>query len=100
LTTGEKLDYVVYRGGHGCGGLTGSVNYLYGRGNNPRMYPIHVEATDGIRLTHVSRPGCWLNIIPVGGLVLIPESSSGCTCAYPMQTSFALIPKALSGFGR
>ena len=97
LATGEKLDYIAYRGGHGCGGLTGSVNYLYGRGNNPRMYPIDVKDTDGVRLTHVSRPGCWLNVIPVGGLVLIPESSSGCTCAYPMQTSFALIPKALSG---
>ncbi len=97
LATGEKLDFIAYRGGHGCGGLTGSPNYLFGRGSNPRMYPIDVKKTEGIRLTHVSRPGCWLNIIPVGGLVLIPESSSGCTCAFPMQTSFALIPKALSG---
>ena len=97
LHTGEKLDYIAYRGGHGCGGLTGSKYYLYGRGNNPRMYPLDVESTEGIHLTRVSRPGCWLNIIPAGGIVMIPESSSGCTCAYPLQTSFALAPAALSG---
>ena len=96
LQTGEKKDYIALRGGHGCGGLTGSAYYLYGRGSNPRMYPTEVPRTEGIPLTLVSRPGCWLNIIPGGGLVLIPESSSGCTCAYPLQTSIALAPKELS----
>lgn len=94
LHTGEQLDYIAYRGGHGCGGLTGSVHYLYGRGSNPRMYPLDVTSTEGIPLTRVSRPGCWLNIIPAGGMILIPESSSGCTCSYPLQTSFGLIPQA------
>jgi len=94
LHTGEKLEYIAYRGGHGCGGLTGSAHYLYGRGDNPRMYPIETNKTHGIRLTKVSRPGCWLNIIPAGGLILIPESSSGCTCAYPLQTSFGFIPQS------
>ena len=94
LATGEKKDYMLYRGGHGCGGLTASAHYLYGRGDNPRAYPTNVKRTEGIPLTLVNRPGCWLNIIPAGGLVLIPESSSGCTCAYPLQTSVALAPKA------
>jgi len=93
LETGEKLDFIAYRGGHGCGGWTGSAHYLYGRGDNPRMYPIETKKTHGIQLTKVSRPGCWLNILPVGGLILVPESSSGCTCAFPLQTSFAFIPK-------
>jgi len=92
LKTGEKLDYIARRGGHGCGGLTSSAFYLYGRGSNPRMYPTETTQTDGLPLTLVSRPGCWLNIIPAGGLVMIPESSSGCTCAYPLQTSIVLIP--------
>ncbi len=94
LATGEKKDYMLYRGGHGCGGLTASAHYLYGRGGNPRAYPTDVTETKGIALTRASRPGCWLNIIPAGGLVLIPESSSGCTCAYPIQTSLALAPHA------
>jgi outer membrane protein assembly factor BamB len=100
LHTGEKKDFIARRGGHGCGGLTGSPNYLFGRGDNPRMYPIDTPETEGVRLTHVSRPGCWLNIIPAGGLVLLPESSSGCTCSYPMQTSFAFIPQSVANMGR
>ncbi|MFT7515228.1 MAG: hypothetical protein ACI9QL_004457, partial [Candidatus Omnitrophota bacterium] len=42
--------------------------------------------------TKVSRPGCWINMIPAGGLLLIPESSAGCTCNFAIQTSMALIP--------
>jgi len=94
LLTGVKREFMLYRGGGGCGGLTGSAYYLYGRGSNPRMYPTDKAVTEGIRLTEVSRPGCWLNIIPAGGIIMIPESSSGCTCAYPLQTSFGFIPES------
>lgn len=94
LHTGEKKEYIFYRGGHGCGGFTSSQNYLYGRGSNPRMYPLDTDTTSGLQLTQVTRPGCWLNIIPAGGLVLVPESSSGCTCAYSVQTSLAFAPQA------
>ncbi|MHC4245021.1 MAG: chitobiase/beta-hexosaminidase C-terminal domain-containing protein, partial [Planctomycetota bacterium] len=93
LHTGEKKQYYVYRGGNGCGGLTGSVHYLYGRGSNPRMYPIEIDSTRGIQLTQVTRPGCWLNIIPANGLILVPESSSGCTCGYSLQSSLAFAPR-------
>jgi outer membrane protein assembly factor BamB len=93
LHTGEKKQYYVYRGGGGCGGLTGSAYYLYGRGSNPRMYPLEVDSTRGIQLTQVTRPGCWLNIIPAGGLILVPESSSGCTCGYSIQSSLAFAPR-------
>lgn len=96
LETGEKQEYIAYRGGHGCGGLTGSAHYLFGRGSVGRMYPREKTRTEGIPLTEVSRPGCFLNIIPAGGIVMVPESSSGCTCAYPLQTSLALIPEAVA----
>lgn len=89
LHTGAKLDFIAYRGGHGCGGMTGSARYLFGRGSNPRMYPLDVPSTEGIPLTLVSRPGCWINMIPAGGILTIPESSSGCTCDYAIQTSMA-----------
>jgi hypothetical protein len=95
LHTGEKGTKWIKRGGHGCGGWTASAHYLYGRGSNPRMYDLGLDETEGDPLTRVSRPGCWLNIIPAGGLVLIPESSSGCTCSYPLQTSLALAPRAV-----
>ncbi len=89
LQTGKKKPYRWPRGGGGCGGVTGSAHCLFARGGNPRLYPLDVPYTEGIPLTQVTRPGCWINIIPAGGLVLIPESSSGCTCEYPIQTSIA-----------
>jgi len=85
---------VLHRGGGGCGGLSGSAHYLYGRGSNPRIYELTEGETSGAPLTQVSRPGCWINIVAAGGLILIPESSSGCTCAYPIQTSIALVPES------
>lgn len=97
LATGERIPYHLYRGGHGCGGLTGSAGFLFGRGGNPRMYPLDVPTTHGTPLSRSTRPGCYLNIIPASGLVLIPESSSGCTCSYSMQTSLVFVPKSLSG---
>ena len=93
LHTGEKGTYYFTRGGHGCGGLSGSANYMFARGSNPRIYQLTDEAESGAPLTKVNRPGCWINIIPAGGLVMIPESSSGCTCNYPIQTSFVFVPK-------
>ncbi len=93
LQTGNKGTYLLDRGGHGCGGLSGSAHYLYGRGNNPRMYALHQGKESGEALTRVNRPGCWINMLPAGGLLLLPESSSGCTCAYPMQLSIAFAPQ-------
>lgn len=95
LQTGEQGTYVLHRGGHGCGTVSGSMSYLFARGGNPRMYKITDKEESGFALTNISRPGCWINIIPAGGLVLIPEFSSGCTCAYPIQASIALVPKRL-----
>ncbi len=97
LETGEKKSYKWLRGGHGCGGVSSSANYLFGRGSNPRYYPITEDHSKGVQLTEVTRPGCWINIIPAGGLVLIPESSSGCTCGYAVQTSLAFAQKAYYG---
>ncbi|MBN1417546.1 MAG: methyltransferase domain-containing protein [Planctomycetes bacterium] len=91
LRTGERKDFVLDRGGHGCGTLTASAHALYGRGGNPWMYPLAGGGRERIRLTQVSRPGCWINILPAGGLILIPEGSSGCTCGFPIQASIALI---------
>ena len=88
------LQAVIFaRGGHGCGTLSACRSGLFFRAGNPAMCdPVTGEK---IRLTHVTRPGCWINIIPAGGLILIPEASSGCTCNFGVQTSLALIPASL-----
>ncbi|MCP5517713.1 MAG: PQQ-binding-like beta-propeller repeat protein [Verrucomicrobiales bacterium] len=39
------------------------------------------------------RGGCWLSLIPSGGLVLAPETSAGCSCTHAIQTSVAYAPR-------
>jgi hypothetical protein len=92
LKTGEKIDgWKFDRRGHGCGGVSASAQCMFWRGGNPWMYDLGPNGGP-TRLNTVTRPGCWLNIIPAGGLVLIPEASSGCTCGFALQTSMAYIP--------
>jgi outer membrane protein assembly factor BamB len=93
LKTGKRIEgWKFDRHGHGCGGLSASARCLFWRGGNPWMYDLGPNGGPR-RLNRVTRPGCWINIIPAGGLVLIPESSSGCTCGFPLQTSLAFIPE-------
>jgi outer membrane protein assembly factor BamB len=92
LKTGEKAaGWRFDRRGHGCGGVSASAQCMFWRGGNPWMYDLGPNGGP-TRLNTVTRPGCWINIIPAGGLVLIPESSSGCTCGFALQTSMAYIP--------
>ena len=88
LKTGERIEGFQFgRGGHGCGTVTASAGHLYFRGGNPQLFDLETDQL--IPVNRVTRPGCWINIIPAGGLLLLPETSSGCTCAYPLQTSLA-----------
>ena len=93
LRTGERDGvWKMDRRGGGCGGVSASAGSLFWRGSNPWMCDLG-GAGDFRRLTSVTRPGCWINIIPAGGLVLIPEASSGCTCSFSIQTSMAFAPR-------
>jgi len=65
---------------------------LFYRAGNP-AFCIVPENNTGEKINMVSRPGCWINIIPAGGLVIIPEASSGCTCDFPLQTSVTYLPQ-------
>ena len=38
------------------------------------------------------RASCWINMVPACGLVLVPEGSSSCPCAYNYKTSVAFTP--------
>lgn len=91
LKTGRHLpDFTFRHTRRGCGAVTASAERLYFRD----AFPSYMDLSNlrSIPMTRVSRPGCWVNIIPACGLVVIPEGSSGCTCGYPIQTSMALAP--------
>jgi outer membrane protein assembly factor BamB len=74
----------------GCGTLAASASAFYFRDESCQAF--NLEAGKVSAITTETRPGCWINMIPAGGLVLVPEGSSGCTCNHSVQTSLALIP--------
>jgi len=91
LKTGKPVPgWKFNRGGHGCGTMSASAAQLFYRASNPAMFDLRTRKAS--KLTTVTRPGCWINIIPACGLVLVPEASSGCTCPFPVQTSLAFAP--------
>ena len=96
LETGQRTaSWSLGRGGHGCGSISASAKMCFFRAGNPTMCELASGAKT--KVTRVSRPGCWINMIPAGGLVLIPEASSGCVCDFPIQASMAFASRALSG---
>lgn len=102
LKTGQKIipygkdeNWAIRRPGHSCGTLSGSGNCLFFRANNPTVLNLNSSADNKFTALSPSRPGCWINIIPAGGNLLIPEASASCVCKYSLQTSmcFRPIPK-------
>jgi hypothetical protein len=92
LDTGTPLANWNWQKEHrrGCGTISASASTLFFRQANPTLY--NLETNQSARVTAVTRPGCWINMIPAGGLLLIPEASSGCTCNFAVQTSLAFLP--------
>ncbi|MDA1053050.1 MAG: PQQ-binding-like beta-propeller repeat protein [Planctomycetota bacterium] len=91
LHTGKRNeDWQFARGGHGCGALSASASTVFFRAANPTMCDLATGKNS--KVTQVSRPGCWINMIPAGGLLMIPEASSGCTCNFPIQASMVFAP--------
>jgi len=79
---------------HGCGVMSASAHTLFRRYEFHGMYDIQTKKrTEFLGL----RSGCWLSLIPSGGLLLAPESSAGCSCGHSIQTSIAYVPKTVLG---
>jgi outer membrane protein assembly factor BamB len=93
LATGKLIEWkwpwqVKQR--RGCGTLAASASGFFFRDETCQAFDL--EAGEVKPVTTETRPGCWINMIPAGGLLLVPEGSSGCTCNHSVQTSLALIP--------
>jgi hypothetical protein len=74
----------------GCGPMTGSTNLLlYRSGTLGYTDLLSGSATQNYG---PMRPGCWINAIVAGGLVLMPDATDRCTCSYLMKSSVALAP--------
>lgn len=91
LGTGVAADVWKWKKSGHCGTISTSAHCAFSRYDHPWMFDL--KSGERVVLDNAVRPGCWINIIPAGGLILVPEASAGCTCGYPIQTSVALIPR-------
>jgi len=89
--TGKQVPWEFLRPGHTCAITSAAPNALFYRSSCVAFYDLVRDA--GVALFGGIRPGCWINMIPANGLVLVPEASVGCTCSYPLRGSFALVNK-------
>lgn len=93
LSTGKTHDGWKWRKSAKCAILSTSRYCAFSRYSDAKLPHIFdLKSGKGAPLSTATRPGCWINTLPAGGMVLIPEASSGCTCPYPFQTSLAFMP--------
>ena len=89
VLTGEQKDFTLSRS-YGCGIPAGSTHLMVYRsatlGYIDLSHDYGTESYGGIR------PGCWINAVPAGGLVLMPDATDRCTCSYLIKASIALAP--------
>jgi len=88
---GEKDDQWRQGGGRaGCSAACSSATCLIWGDRSPALYDINQDRR--VRLNSLTKAGCWINSIPAGGMILIPEASSGCSCSFhSIQTSLAYV---------
>jgi len=91
LRTGKLLP-IVFPERRGCGIMSASKHSMFYREHFHGMWDL--EADKKIQFEGI-RSGCWLGIIPAQGLMLAPESSSGCSCTHSIQTSAAWVPRTV-----
>jgi len=91
LLSGEPVPF-DFRRSYGCGILASGAHMLLFRSATLGYYDLsgaqRTENFGGIR------PGCWINALPVGGMVLVPDATAGCRCSYLNTAWFALQPEA------
>lgn len=92
LLSGEERPFNFSRS-YGCGILAGSRYMMVYRSATLGYFDLlkneRTENYGGMR------PGCWINALPAGGLVLVPDASAGCVCSYLNQAWMALEPVAV-----
>ncbi len=90
--TQEEVPWSLMRTGHHCGMFTGcDSGMLLFRSGDTAFYDL--EAESGTRHFAGHRLGCWINAIPAGGLVMIPEASAGCVCLYSIASTIVMEPR-------
>jgi outer membrane protein assembly factor BamB len=87
LLTGDERPFKMKRF-YGCGQISSSKNLLLFRSGTLGYQDLSRDA--GTENFGGIRPGCWINSLPAGGLVFIPDASAGCRCSYQNRAWVAL----------
>jgi outer membrane protein assembly factor BamB len=91
LTGLRNTDFVLEgRQPGGCGTVSGSTNLLLYRSGT--LGYVDLSSGSATQNYGPARPGCWINAIVAGGLVLMPDATDRCTCSYQIKASMALAP--------
>lgn len=90
--TGQTEKWQFARPGHHCGCPNAAPHCLFFRSFCFGYYDL--DGDYGTLHFGAQRPGCWINFIPAGGLVLMPEGSAGCMCPFPNMCSVVFQPTA------
>jgi len=94
--TGEAVPWSIMRDGHHCGMMTGSPGMLMFRSGFTGFYDL--EENSGTRHFAGHRTGCWINAIPAGGLVMVPEASAGCVCLFSIAATIVMEPQQTKNY--
>ncbi len=94
LLTGEALPFRFSRS-YGCGTVAGSRHLLVFR--SATLGYVDLTSDRGTENYGGIRPGCWINAIPAGGMVLMPDATDRCRCSYLIKASIGLRPYGLRG---
>ncbi len=73
-----------------CGQMSASAHMLFYRLGNTNMMNAHTGTS--VMAFLGMRPGCLINIIPAGGVIIQPEASSGCQCYHALQSTVVFVP--------
>ncbi|UCE49606.1 MAG: PQQ-binding-like beta-propeller repeat protein, partial [Phycisphaerales bacterium] len=83
LTGIRNQDFMIEgRQPGGCGTMTGSTKLLLYRSGT--LGYTDLSSSSATQNYGPVRPGCWINVIVAGGLVLMPDATDRCTCSYLM----------------
>jgi len=88
--SGREETWQFARPGHHCGCPNAAPHCLFFRSYCLGYYDLDRDL--GTQHFGAQRPGCWINFIPTGGLLVVPEASTGCLCPFPNVCSIVFQP--------
>ncbi len=93
LLTGKPVATAFTRAdlGRYCGPIMSSRTMLAFRAGVIGYFDL-TTPTRPARTYNGIRPGCAIELLPAGGLLLMPNAAQGCTCAYMQRATIALWP--------